>query len=136
MRPIHALPVVLAVATLAGCGGGSGGTTTTDPATAPAPSTQSSTATRTGTSTTTPAKPSGPDGAKVFASAGCASCHTLKAANATGGVGPNLDDLKPSSEAVKAQVTNGGGGMPSFGGSLSSAEIDAVARYVSASAGR
>jgi len=28
------------------------------------------------------------------------------------------------------QVTNGGGGMPSFKGDLSGAEIDAVATYV------
>ncbi len=133
MRPIHALPVVLVVAALAGCGGGSStsGSATTQ---------QSPGTTRSQTSTTTStsaAKPSGsPGGAKVFATAGCAGCHTLKAAGATGGVGPNLDNLKPSFDAVKAQVTNGGGGMPAFGGDLTSAEIDAVARYVSSSAGQ
>ena len=37
-----------------------------------------------------------PDGKQVFASAGCGGCHTLKDAGATGNVGPNLDDLKPS----------------------------------------
>jgi hypothetical protein len=31
---------------------------------------------------------------------------------------------------VKTQVTNGGGGMPAFGGTLSAAEIQAVADYV------
>src|ERR1700755_2664425 len=36
------------------------------------------------------------NGKSVFASAGCGSCHTLAAAKATGTVGPNLDDLKPS----------------------------------------
>jgi cytochrome c553 len=71
------------------------------------------------------------DGAAAFAKAGCGSCHTFKAANATGAVGPNLDELKPSIEQVKDQVTNGGGGMPSFKGELSADEIDAVARYVS-----
>ena len=30
----------------------------------------------------------GSPGAKVFADAGCGNCHTMKAANATGGVGP------------------------------------------------
>jgi mono/diheme cytochrome c family protein len=34
------------------------------------------------------------------------------------------------------QVTNGGGGMPAFGGRLSTAQINAVAAYVSASAGK
>lgn len=130
MRPIQAIPAVLVVAVIAGCGGGSGATATDGVATTP---------TRTqadpSTTTTAPAKPAGPDGAKVFASAGCDGCHTLKAAGANGNVGPNLDDLKPSFEAVKAQVTSGGGGMPSFGGSLSGADIDAVARYVSANAG-
>lgn len=138
MRPIRALPLVLAVAALAGCGGGgSTGSSTTDPSTAPAPATQTTPAqTQATTTKTAPAKPSGPDGAKVFASAGCGGCHTLKAAGATGNVGPNLDDLKPSKDAVKAQVQSGGGGMPSFGGSLSGAEIDAVAAYVSSHAGK
>lgn len=121
MNPMRAIPVVLAVAAVAGCGGGSGG----------APSTSSSSA-----ATQQQTTASGPDGAKVFASAGCSGCHTLKAAGATGDVGPNLDDLKPSFDAVKTQVTNGGGGMPSFGGNLSGAEIDAVATYVSSNAGR
>lgn len=139
MRPIQALPVVLAVAALAGCGGGSssGGSGTTDSSTAPATATQTTPAqTQAAATKTTPARPAGADGGKVFASAGCSGCHTLKAAGATGNVGPNLDDLKPSLDAVKTQVTNGGGGMPSFSGSLSSAEIDAVAAYVSSNAGK
>jgi len=137
MRPIHALPVVLVAAALAGCGGGGGsdyggGATTSDPAPT---QTQAQTQTQTqSTTTTTTAK--GPDGAKVFASAGCAGCHTLNAANASGNVGPNLDDLQPDFATVQQQVENGGGGMPSFSGDLSQAEIDAVARYVSQSAGQ
>jgi mono/diheme cytochrome c family protein len=135
MRPIHALPVVLVAAALAGCGGGGGGGgTTSEPAATP-PATQTQPAqTQTQTRTTAPAK--GPDGAKVFASAGCAGCHTLAAANASGNVGPNLDDLQPDFATVQHQVENGGGGMPSFSGDLSQAEIDAVARYVSENAGR
>ena len=31
-------------------------------------------------------------GAQVFASTGCGSCHTFKAANSTGTVGPNLNE--------------------------------------------
>ena len=38
--------------------------------------------------------------------------------------------------AVVTQVTNGGGVMPAFGGKLSAAQIQAVAKYVSSSAGK
>jgi len=65
----------------------------------------------------------------------CASCHTLSEAGTTGSVGPNLDDLKPEKSLVETQVTNGGGGMPAFGGTLSKAEIEAIAEYVSKVAG-
>src|SRR5262245_64639 len=70
-------------------------------------------------------------GAKVFASAGCAGCHTLKAANAKGQVGPNLDDLKHDGPTVERQVQHGGNGMPSFGSRLSSTQISQVAEFVS-----
>jgi mono/diheme cytochrome c family protein len=73
-------------------------------------------------------------GKEVFTS-NCATCHTLADAGATGSVGPNLDDLKPDEATVKNQVTNGGGGMPAFGGQLSDAEITSVAQYVSSVAG-
>ncbi|HEX6490913.1 MAG TPA: c-type cytochrome [Gaiellaceae bacterium] len=76
---------------------------------------------------------SSPEGAKVFASAGCTSCHALAAANANGQIGPNLDQLKPSSEAVVRQVTSGGAGMPSFRGRLSPKQIREVADYVATS---
>jgi mono/diheme cytochrome c family protein len=74
-------------------------------------------------------------GAKVFASAGCTSCHTLAAAHATGTVGPNLDQLKPDYRAVTAQVTNGGAAMPSFKKSLSTQQIADVSAYVAKSTG-
>jgi mono/diheme cytochrome c family protein len=80
-------------------------------------------------------QPQAPDGASVFASAGCASCHTLSAAGATGTVGPNLDDLHPTQEQVVAIVTSGRGVMPSFADQLSPEEIQAVATFVSSSAG-
>lgn len=41
-----------------------------------------------------------------FFSEYCSSCHTLKAARATGQLGPNLDTMKPSYERVVKQVTN------------------------------
>jgi mono/diheme cytochrome c family protein len=69
-------------------------------------------------------------GGKVFASAGCAGCHTLKAANAKGQIGPNLDELKPDESTVERQVRNGGNGMPSFKDRLSGAQISQVASFV------
>jgi len=76
----------------------------------------------------------GADGAAVFAS-NCGTCHTLAAAGSDGTTGPNLDDLMPDAETVEAQVRSGGGGMPAFEGQLSDDEIEAVATYVSESAG-
>jgi mono/diheme cytochrome c family protein len=66
----------------------------------------------------------------------CSSCHTLMAAGSSGTVGPNLDELKPDQALVEKQVTNGGGGMPAFGGSLSEEEIKNVAEFVSHWAGK
>ena len=65
----------------------------------------------------------------------CAGCHTLADANAGGTVGPNLDDLRPDDATVERKVTEGGGGMPAFGGRLSREEIASVAAYVSSVAG-
>ncbi len=74
-------------------------------------------------------------GEQVFASAGCASCHTLSAAGATGTVGPNLDETLLSATEIVAVVTNGRGtGMPPFSAQLSEAEIEDVASYVESSA--
>jgi mono/diheme cytochrome c family protein len=81
------------------------------------------------------AKSAPPSGRQVFASAGCAGCHTLKAAGASGAVGPNLDQLKPDAGTVVAVVRSGAGSMPSFSGRLSDAQIRAVAGYVAANAG-
>ena len=129
---------LLATVTLAACGGDSsdvddrGGVDSPSgrPATTSAPSTPN-----TGAATQS-AGGAAPDGAKIFASAGCASCHTLKAADSNGQVGPNLDDLKPSERWSTKQVTNGGGGMPSFKDALSPAEIQAVSDYVADNAGQ
>ena len=89
------------------------------------------TQTTTSTSTTTGGTANG----EALFSENCASCHTLAAANASGKVGPNLDQLKPSKDVVVHQVTNGGGGMPAFGGRLSTVQIDAIAAYVARVAG-
>jgi mono/diheme cytochrome c family protein len=86
----------------------------------------------------TNAKPpaqSSTDGKSIF-SANCASCHTLNAAGATGTIGPNLDQLKPAFPVAQHQVEVGGGVMPAFKGTLSQAQIDAVAKYVADNAGK
>ena len=69
-------------------------------------------------------------GKKIFASAGCASCHTLKDAGASGTVGPNLDEAKPPLDLVVNRVTNGKPPMPAFSGQLSPKQIADVAAYV------
>ena len=75
------------------------------------------------------------NGKDIF-TANCGSCHTLKDAGTNGTVGPNLDQLKPSLAVVQHQVTNGGGVMPAFKGTLTPAQITAVAKYVSSVAGK
>jgi alcohol dehydrogenase (cytochrome c) len=103
---------------------------------APASSSSSSSTTTSSTSSSSAAAAvSVAAGMKVFDST-CASCHTLAAAGSTGTVGPNLDQLKPSDALVVHQVTNGGGGMPAFGSSLSKSQIEAVALFVSSVAGK
>lgn len=114
--------VATTAAFAAGCGGGGG---------------SSGSAGSAGSSTTTSkaAPAQATSGKAIFTSVGCSTCHTLADAGAKGQVGPNLDDLKPSSAAVAKQVTKGGGGMPAFAGQLSSAQIKAVADYVAKAAG-
>jgi cytochrome c6 len=97
------------------------------------------TTTAPGPTTTAPAAPSPAvlaAGKKVFTTVGCSTCHTLKDANATGKVGPDLDQLKPVQARVVRQVTNGGKIMPSFKATLSPAQIQAVATYVSSVTGK
>jgi mono/diheme cytochrome c family protein len=74
-------------------------------------------------------------GARVFRVAGCGSCHTLNAAGTSGQIGPNLDDLKPAFEQVRAKVESGGGGMPAFGDDLTTKQIRDVAAFVASRAG-
>jgi mono/diheme cytochrome c family protein len=77
-----------------------------------------------------------PTDGKSFFAQKCVSCHTLADAEASGAVGPNLDQTKPSKELVVDRVTNGQGGMPSFKDQLDAAQIEAVADYVSSVAGK
>jgi cytochrome c553 len=82
-----------------------------------------------------PAAAGAATGPGLWSQAGCGGCHTLSAAGSSGTAGPNLDALRPSSAAVAGQVASGGGGMPSFSGSLSSTEIQQLADWVSSAAG-
>lgn len=69
-------------------------------------------------------------GKDLFGSSGCGGCHTLADAGASGAVGPNLDDLKPTAAAVYDIVTNGRNAMPAFSGQLDEQQIADVAAYV------
>jgi len=97
-----------------------------------APATNTTTA---GNTTSTSGSTTSASGKAIF-SQNCATCHTLADANASGNVGPNLDQLKPSKAQVQQQVENGGGGMPAFHGRLSQQQIAAVASYVASVAGK
>ena len=72
----------------------------------------------------------------MFAANGCASCHTLAAAGATGTAAPNLDTLKPTQAIVRAFVQNGstagGVSMPAFT-NLSPTDVNNIAAYIYAS---
>lgn len=106
--------------------------------TEPTETTPTETTTETSTEPTTePTEAQGDPaaGKTAFASAGCASCHTLADAGATAAVGPNLDATSPPFDKVVERVTNGRGVMPPFKDTLSEQQIQDVAAYVSSVAG-
>jgi cytochrome c oxidase subunit 2 len=90
------------------------------------------------------------DAAATFSSAGCNGCHTFQPANATGTVGPDLDNLTADAakygkgetpeQYVRESIVDPDkvvvsgyqpGVMPTtFGTSLSSAQIDALVSYL------
>jgi sulfur oxidation c-type cytochrome SoxX len=84
-------------------------------------------------------------GEQIFTAAGCGACHTLAKANATGTVGPSLDDLAAAAgngspedyvrESVldpDAEVAQGfqPGVMPSYEGRLTDEQIQALVEYL------
>ena len=75
-------------------------------------------------------------GRQVFAER-CATCHTLRAANAVGKVGPNLDQLRPPKalvlDAVQKGRARGQGQMPA--GLVDGQDAQDVATFVAAVAG-
>jgi len=69
------------------------------------------------------------NGQEIYES-NCARCH---GADGIGTRGPDLIDINtnvPDMQVAIDQVINGGGGMPSFGNSLSAEEIQATVDYV------
>jgi mono/diheme cytochrome c family protein len=76
-------------------------------------------------------------GRSVFATY-CATCHTLKASNAVGRVGPNLDTLHPPKalilDAIAKGRARGQGQMPA--GLVDGQDAQDVAAYVAGVAGR
>ena len=60
----------------------------------------------------------------------CGVCHTLQAADSTGDIGPNFDQLRLTIPQIISAVTNGIGVMPPWDGILTDEEIEAVAYYV------
>jgi cytochrome c551/c552 len=86
-------------------------------------------------------------GEQIFTAGGCAGCHTLAKANATGTIGPSLDDLaaaagegggSPEDFVIEslldpdADVAQGfqAGVMPSYEGRLSEEQQQALAEYL------
>src|SRR6478609_5137414 len=124
-RHVAVLVLILGALGLVGAGCGGGGDSSS-----PATTAETTTgATTGGGETTTGGSATGDaaNGKAVFASAGCGGCHTYSKAGSSGSIGPNLDDLAPSFDAVVTQVTNGGGAMPPFKDQLSEQEIRDVA---------
>ncbi len=117
--------------------------TTTPAGTTTAPS--GTTTAPAGGTTTTGASTA--EGAQLFTSQGCSGCHTLKAANATGTTGPDLDKAlagKPASfirtSIVDPNAFIAPGYQPNvmpqtFGNTLTPAQIDALVKYLQQSVG-
>ena len=76
-------------------------------------------------------------GREIFAQR-CATCHTLRAANAVGKVGPNLDQLRPPKalilDAIKNGRARGQGQMPAD--LVDGQDAQEVANFVAKVAGR
>jgi cytochrome c6 len=145
-RSVAGFAALLAAALLAGCGGDEQAAAPAAPPPAPpteateteAPTTE---AAPTEAATTEAATTEDEDdggvgqgdfeaGKQVFETAGCVACHTLSAAAATGTVGPNLDERRPSFDKVIERVTQGKGVMPPFEGQLTEEQIRNVAHFV------
>ena len=74
------------------------------------------------------------DGLAVFARMGCGGCHTLAAANATGQIGPDLDNelQDHTRESLVARISSPPPGtMPTdFTDRMTDAELDALVDFL------
>jgi mono/diheme cytochrome c family protein len=86
-------------------------------------------------------------GEQIFTAAGCGACHTLAKANASGNIGPNLDELAQAAgqqqgspedyvreslidpDAVTAEGFQSGV-MPSYDGRLTDEQLQALVEYL------
>lgn len=73
--------------------------------------------------------PNAAAGKEVFAEE-CSVCHGATGHGGNGGPDLRTMPLAKTQEGAEGQVTNGGGGMPAFKGTLSEEEIENVAAYV------
>lgn len=70
-------------------------------------------------------------GKQLFEDWGCASCHALKDAGASGHIGPAFDgNAALTKDFTVGRITNGQGAMPSFGGLMTDEEIGTLADYI------
>jgi len=90
-----------------------------------------------GATTATPA----PNGKELFASEGCAGCHTFKPAGSNGTVGPNLAEIsKEGSKAVLDAIVKPNADIPpgykpnvmpqDFGKTLTKAQLAALVAFI------
>lgn len=93
-----------------------------------------------------PKSAGGGPGAEVFSAQGCSACHTFAAANASGTLGPDLDQNIP--KLSKKEIENAildpttikltgypKGVMPSFEGKVSDQELNDLVKFLMTSAG-
>jgi mono/diheme cytochrome c family protein len=71
-----------------------------------------------------------PEAGAVVFSENCSTCHGATGHGGNGGPDLRTMPLAQTEAGAIQQVTNGGGGMPAFGGTLSEEEIENVAAYV------
>jgi cytochrome c551/c552 len=118
---------VLACGGLLGAGCGNGDDTATDDS--PAPEATGTNETN-GNGGSAGGADSNETAIALFDSSGCAGCHTLSVADASGTVGPNLDISSLSKAETEAKIRSGGGAMPPYEGQLSDAEISSLADLI------
>ena len=77
------------------------------------------------------------NGKLVFENSVCGACHVLAAADATGPIGPSLDNNANLTHAFIAdRVANGAGAMPPYAAQLSEKDINDVAAYILSAAAK